>query len=699
MTPSDQRPRSSLRTLILVVGGGLGLALVLMGVLFVQAGLDAREEFTEASEDFLEEQLIANRITQGVMRQLATASAFSEDPGPEIRAEFQTSGDEVYDQIRRYLFFNLSPGARVEIERMREEHQELEVLAAQTQELFSRGQIPEAEAARGRLIAQAFNLLEALESFVVLRDAELASIRERQDEAFTRLFYGGILGSVLTGLTALILAILLHRRVAQPLFRMAHATEQMAAGDLSVRVPPGNDQELHQLSTGFNRMAESLEATTRQLEDRNRELSRALARIQKTQDELVQTEKLSAMGRMAAGLAHELNNPLASVLGFGELLKGRLISSPDPESGELEAEFVRPIVEEAARAQHLIRNFLHFSRRASSELGPVPLREPLERVLSMREYSFAQAGLALDVGEIPDVWVRADPHMLQSVILNVVNNAFQALVDRPPTATDAGLSVWGEEHGDRVRLCFDDDGPGLSEPDRIFEPFFTTKPVGEGTGLGLAVAHRFMETFGGRITGENRAGGGARFVLELPVEEPSPPKTEPAGDPAELAPPSDPLPAGLRVLVVEDEEPLRRLQARILARLDAEVLLAGDGAEARRILESREVDVVVSDVRMPGESGLDLYRWTLKNRPRLARHFLFVTGDIGAPELASLAEERPGYLLHKPFEVEEYLARIRLVVTRATGPGESPIDPAFGSHSGEVAPYSGAPGAVSEERG
>lgn len=347
--------------------------------------METRAELGAESDAFLQEQLIANRITQGVMRQLATASAFSESPGADVAREFQEAGDEVYNQIRRYLFFELSPTARIEIERMREEHQELEVLAARTRELYERGETAPAEASRTRLVDQAFVLLDAVESFVLLRDAELESIRGRQSQAFDRLFLFGVGASLLTGMIAMFLALLLHRRVGRPLHEMAEATEQMAEGDLSVRVPRGGDRELERLSSGFNRMAESLQSTTRQLEERNRELSRALDHIRETRDELVQTEKLSALGRMAAGLAHELNNPLASVLGFGELLRGQLDSDLELDGAQLDREFVGPIVDEASRAQNLIRNFLHFSRQSSSELGPVPLREPLDRVLAMRE--------------------------------------------------------------------------------------------------------------------------------------------------------------------------------------------------------------------------------------------------------------------------------------------------------------------------
>lgn len=289
---------------------------------------------------------------------------------------------------------------------------------------------------------------------------------------------------------------------------------------------------------------------------------------------------------------------------------------------------------------------------------------------------------------MPDVCVRADLHMLQSVVLNIVNNALQAMSEKRKDG--AKLTIRGDVQDGRAWLVFDDDGPGLPDPDQIFEPFFTTKPPGEGTGLGLAVAHRFMEAFGGRITGRNRVDGGARFTLEFEAVEAVAAATR---VPDSIRTPGPEPPAGLRVLVVEDEEPLRRLQERILSRIEAEVFTAADGAEARELLQTRDVDLIVSDVRMPGESGLDLYRWVRRERPRLSRRFLFVTGDIGAPELAALAHDRPGYLLHKPFEVEEYLARVRRIMQDdPEGPGDS----LSRSHSSEARGRPAARGAASE---
>ena len=661
----DTHPRLSLRRRILVVGGIVGAALLLGGGLFLYTALDIRDELNQATDAFLQEQRIANGIGQAVMRQLATGSAITEDPSTETQRRFRESGDEVYDQIRRYLFLDLSSDARAQLERMREEHQRLEVLAARTADLLARGEAEAGAQLRSEMLDQAFVLLDAVDDLVLLRDAELEALRGRQDQAFRLLFTGGMFATLLAALAALLLALLLHRRVTQPLSLLSEATDRLGKGELATRLPPGEDREFDQLSRAFNRMAEELEGATHDLEERNRELSEALDQIRTTQNELIQTEKLSAMGRMAAGLAHELNNPLASVLGFSQLLEGQLLASDALSPREALDSFVIPIVEEASRAQHLVRNFLHFSRQSQVELGPVHLPAAVEVIRTLRDFAFRQAGFELRVETIPEVHVHADPNLLQSVFVNLVNNALQALSDRREAG--GALVIRASRKEGRVHIVFEDDGPGLTDPERIFEPFYTTKPVGEGTGLGLAVAHRFMESFGGRIEGENRLEGGARFTLTLLAVEPVDPTSDPATADAPGSPGSVPDPiAGCTILVVEDEAPLRTLQDRILRRMGAEVLLAADGAEARRILQTTDVDLVISDVRMPGESGLDLFRWILRERTPLSRRFLFVTGDIGAPELISLAERWPGTFLHKPFEVEEYLGRVRTILRNGT---------------------------------
>jgi signal transduction histidine kinase/CheY-like chemotaxis protein len=680
----------SLRHRILVMGSVVSvLLLTVVGALMVLS-LSARSQLTRVTQDFIEEQHIADRITHAVMRQLAATTALRSDAGvgeEVLRRDFQDAGDEVHGEIRRYLFRDLSPQERLQLEEMGEVHQRMEVAASRASDLFQQGRQEEAEAAREVMFDHLLAFLETTGTFLRMREGRMSALQERQEAAF-RLFYlgGGFLAFLLV-VAGLVLASLLHRRIARPLEALAHATDQVGAGDLSVRLSPARDQEIQALVMGFNRMAESLEHTTADLERRNQELSSTLQALQETQAELIQAEKLSAMGRMTAGLAHELNNPLAGVVGHGQLLAEELARGTGGKDAPVLEEHLTPLLREAERAKGLVRTFLHLARRAEARLQPVDLRTALQGVVTLREAAYRQSGLHLDVGEIPEVRVQADEQMLQGIFLNLVNNALDAMGTLPPEMRGGGapgdedrdggrgpaLRIHGRTQGERVRLVFEDDGPGLERPDRVFEPFYTTKPVGAGTGLGLALAHRFALAFGGEIRAENRPEGGARFTLDLRVATQADAAADFFGEagwggrreegslpaPGQLPPPLA-LDPGTRpgVLVVEDEETLRQLQERLLRRLPVQVHMASNAEEARRLLDTQEVDVILCDVKMPGESGLDLYRWLQRTAPERLRGFLFVTGDVNAPELSELAGREPDLFLHKPFNVSEYLERV-----------------------------------------
>jgi len=337
---------------------------------------------------------------------------------------------------------------------------------------------------------------------------------------------------------------------------------------------------------------------------------------------------------------------------------------------QVHRELVIPILDEARRAHDLVRSLLQFARKADPALGPVRVRESLDVAVGLRAFAFTQAGLTLEIGELPDLHVVGERQRLQEIFLNIINNALDAMKG----AGKGALRITGRSEEAFLVVSFDDEGPGLDQPDRVFEPFFTTKPPGEGTGLGLALVHTFTEEFGGTVRAGRSPQGGASFVLRFRIAEaPASLAAPPASPPR----PDQPLPdrdghaavaAGEvrapRVLVVEDEPNLRALQQRVLTRIGAEVLLASDAAEARKLLDEHEVDLVVSDMKMPGESGLSFFRWVSLAHPHLADHFFFVTGDTGDPEMIALVEERPEMFVRKPFELKEYTERVALFLGR-----------------------------------
>lgn len=670
--------RLSLRSWILVTAL-VGAGLVAVGfVALLSLSLNARSELARATDAFVEEERIAGAVTLSVMDQLALAFALRTGPEEQLRRAFEASGRQAHEHIRRYLFRDLSAEERLQLESMAEAHQRMEVAALRAADLFGRGRIAEAEASWTGMMDHTREFLGGMDRFLRMREAALDDLQTAQWRTFRVVVWASVLLVLLAVGAAAGMAWLVHRRIAQPLSGLAGASRRLGAGELDVRVPVWSNPELRQLATGFNEMAASLQGATRKLEERNQELSGALDRLQRTQDELVQAEKLSALGRMSAGLAHELNNPLTSVIGYSRLLEERieeLAAGGDSGLVEVRDDLVTPIVSESNRAQQLVRNLLHFTRRAEAQLSAVPLHEAVEGVVELRASQFRDLGLAIEVEPLPDTRVRAERSLLQAAFLNIVNNALDAMRDQGR----GSLRIRAESAGDAVRVLFEDDGPGIPDPDQVFEPFFTTKAPGHGTGLGLSLVHRFMEQFGGSAWAENRREGGARFILTLGVVEADAPPDGHA--PAEAAPetavsreaPTKEVPAPLgtgsvpqspapAVLVVDDEAPIRALQHRLLERIGLRPLLAESAAEARRILSQEAVAAVLCDVKMPKETGLEFYRWLQANHPELAGRLLFVTGDVGDPELLELLARRPELFLHKPFDLEEYVERVRALL-------------------------------------
>lgn len=397
----------------------------------------------------------------------------------------------------------------------------------------------------------------------------------------------------------------------------------------------------------FNQMNEQLAASRQELEREHRELDAALVRLRATQRELVQSEKLKALGTMLAGLAHELNNPLASVLAASEVLEQELAESPDADSKALGRELAVPLVREALRVRALVRNLLHFARDTELVLRPVSLGETIAEAVHLHAPAWSQSALRLHLHLGEDLYVEAEPVRLQQVWLNIIANARDAM--SAGCGTLLRITARRRSRAE-VEVLFEDDGPGLADVERIFEPFYTTKDIGEGTGLGLSIVERVVSEFGGAVRAENRRTGGARFVVTLTA-------TEPAIAAEELPPQR--ATGTARILLIDDEPSVRALQQRMLQRAGYAVTLATSGREAQLRLSESTPDLVISDLKMPGTiDGLALYDWALAADWRVAQRFLFVTGDVNPMLLQRFGSDAPKRMLRKPFRQSEYLATI-----------------------------------------
>jgi signal transduction histidine kinase/PAS domain-containing protein len=383
----------------------------------------------------------------------------------------------------------------------------------------------------------------------------------------------------------------------------------------------------------------------------------AAEQVERQRDALYRSEKMAAMGSLLAGVAHELNNPLAIVVGQASLLRETAVEERTIARAER-------ISQAADRCARIVKTFLAMARQRPAERAPVDLAGVVRNTLELLSYALRTDDIAVDVAlapELPDVW--GDGDQLAQVVSNLVVNAQQAIRERPVPRQIAIAAAIDPEDSEFVALAVADNGSGVPEAlrGRIFEPFFTTKPVGAGTGVGLSVCRGIVEGHDGTIEVDDAPGGGARFVVRLPVAGLSRGRPAP-DDPAATA---GGLPGDTHVLLVDDEPDILRTLSEIFAGAGARVETAGNGEEALGRLGADDFDVIVCDMRMPGLDGPGLYRAVEARAPDLARRFVFVTGDVLSVEVARFLSETAAPHIEKPFRRDEILRTAAAVIERS----------------------------------
>ena len=362
------------------------------------------------------------------------------------------------------------------------------------------------------------------------------------------------------------------------------------------------------------------------------------------QEQLIQSEKMSAIGQLIAGVAHDLNNPLASVVGFSDFLA---------EAGGIPPSLQEPlqvIRQEAERAATIVKNLLSFARRQEGERTPLPVRVLLDSTLALLRNQLmadkVEATLEVEPG-LPDIEVSAN--QIKQVFVNIINNACQAIASDAPSGR---IWITAKRVHDSVAVSVTDSGPGMPEEiaSRVFEPFFTTKPEGAGTGLGLSISQGIVKEHGGRITLETPPGGGATFTVELPLRaEAAPPETAPRL--ATEAP-------QLSILVVDDEPHILHYMRATLESWGHTVEVASDGTYALERALAGTFDVIICDLRMPHLSGREMYSKLARQDPRVAERIIFATGDTVRGDTLQFLEQLGRPYLRKPFTLAELRAAL-----------------------------------------
>jgi len=377
----------------------------------------------------------------------------------------------------------------------------------------------------------------------------------------------------------------------------------------------------------------------------NQELKSAIEQLKQTQEQLIQSEKLAAIGKLVAGVAHELNNPLFSAMGYAELM------AMDSEKNTGEREKLDNILDSIKRARTIVKDLLKFARRENVEKENIDINDVIKGTLSLRQYQHKVNDIEVACNfqdDLPPVYgnfVR-----LQQVVLNILINAEQAITDGKK---DGMIKVQTRFHRTQQRIVTEiaDNGVGIPKDiiGKIFDPFFTTKEVGKGTGLGLSTSYGIVKDHNGQLQVKSEKGW-TIFSISLPAVMEEVTLAEEGGYQEE-----DISAHGESILVVDDEPVIVRLLEDFFQRKGFNVLSAGSGNDAFEILMHNDVDLIITDIKMPQMDGKQFYDAVKERKPKLLEKLIFITGDTLNSETRSFLRETGAYYLRKPFSFNEIM--------------------------------------------
>jgi PAS domain S-box-containing protein len=361
--------------------------------------------------------------------------------------------------------------------------------------------------------------------------------------------------------------------------------------------------------------------------------------------------RLATVGEMAAGIAHEINNPLTTVIGYTELL----MQGDVPEQIRKDLRYINS---GAQRVADIVHRMLTFSRQTKPERRYVNINDIIQNTIDMQLYSLNNSNIQVEMKLDRDLpFTMVDSGQLQQVFLNLIINAMTEM----KMAHDRGrMQIQTRQVDNLIRITFKDDGPGISKEniEKIFNPFFTTREIGQGTGLGLSVCHGIVTGHNGKIYVKSRLGKGATFFIDLPVvlENTQLEFEEPA--PEEI---SNKVKA--RILVVDDEMLIRRLLTRILTKEGHNVDCVDNSIDALEKIRSERYNLILLDIMMPGMSGITLYENIKNIAMSLAQRIIFITGDVMGNETQKFLARTKAKYFTKPFETDKLRKEINRILS------------------------------------
>jgi signal transduction histidine kinase len=397
----------------------------------------------------------------------------------------------------------------------------------------------------------------------------------------------------------------------------------------------------HELKTHMQELEQRVAERTKALEESNSQLNLSLEELKATQERLIQSEKLSALGELLSGVAHELNNPLTSVLGYAEVLAASQLRHPEALS------MVKRMRQEAVRCSHIVKNFLSFARKQKPEKKFVDMNAICLQTLDLLAYQLKVNNITT-VKHLDETLPKtmADGPQLQQIFINMFSNAYQAMVEYQGQGQ---LMIATAYDSQKIYIQIVDNGPGIPPENlhRIFDPFYTTKE--RGTGLGLSLSYGIIKEHGGEISVTSTLGQGTVFTIELPVV-------------AEVRPNSEASPqlssmtalTSKKVLIIDDEQSILNLFMNILHSLGHQPDVTRYGQEALQKMTSQDYDLIICDMKMPGIDGRGVYHLLKNNRPELIDRLVFTSGDTMNEANRTFWEESGCPFLPKPFLLEEF---------------------------------------------
>jgi signal transduction histidine kinase len=659
---SVPKPRSMQSRFILMQGATVLLALLLMAGALVLSVL-IRSQFSSGVETLHKQIALQVRIHDAFDSTVLTFWRTDGSNDPRLLAAYRASSAELRELTNQDRDTAISESDQQEADNLTDVEN---VFLAQTDHMVSEpvaqqeNEVEENEVPRRELAVQ-----NAFRATAETQFENLSRATERV-ALYTRILR--ILLLVL-GLFPVVVMVWFRRahqlHIWTPLERLHEMVLEVRRGNLDVHGTAPATVELGSITNAFLMMASELREMRDSLEEKVRQRA---AQLEAAHKDLLRAAKLASLGQLVSGVAHEINNPLTSILGFSEImLTNANLDAPVRTQ-------VRTIREEAVRLKHLVANLSQFARRTPQQAHRLDLRSVPDRLLELRAYQLAANNIRVDYRRAQKpVWIRGDRDALLQLMLQLVLNAEHAIQDERK-AGEIHLACEGED-GHAV-LSIQDNGCGMPAEMRehIFDPFFTTRQTRQGTGLGLSMCHGIIEQHEGEIAVESEVGQGTTFRIRLPLlpakELNAPPKsdnvhsvlakTNSVADSRGL-----PSKATKQFLVIDDEAEILNLVSEVLSNTGAKVVTLQDSTRLDSVLnETSSFDAVLCDLKMPGRDGLSVLRSLQERYPGLAQRFLLMTGNLADADKASV--ELEGILiLPKPFTLAQLREMLGQITTNA----------------------------------